>query len=128
MRANRALTVIVPCADWAKRRNPVLHKQLQNEEQRVHRKRYDAIVHSAPKSAELAAALREIHGLLESYAPTWFTEAHQRRIVNAQGGGGERVTAVLTEMYKLLNDYAPAWYTKKEYEKVKQVLGLMKKR
>jgi hypothetical protein len=128
LRANRALTVIVSCADWAKRRNPVLHKQLQNEEQRVHRKRYDAIVHSAPKSAELAAALREIHGLLESYAPTWYTEAHEGRIVKALGGGGERVAAVLTEMCKLLNDYAPAWYTKKEYQRVKQVLGLIKKR
>jgi hypothetical protein len=106
----------------------VLHKQLQNEEQRVHRKRYDAIVHSAPKSAELAVALREIHGLLESYAPTWYTEAHEGRIVKALNGGGERVAAVLTEMYKLLNDYAPAWYTKKEHERAKRVLGLIKKR
>jgi len=85
-------------------------------------------MHSAPKSAELAAALREIHGLLESYAPTWYTGVHERRIVKALNGGGERAAAVLTEMYKLLNDYAPAWYTKKEYEKVKQVLGPMKKR
>ena len=85
-------------------------------------------MHSAPKSAELAAALREIHGLLESYAPTWYTEAHEGRIVKALGGGGERVAAVLTEMCKLLNDYAPAWYTKKEYQRVKQVLGLIKKR
>jgi hypothetical protein len=85
-------------------------------------------MHSAPKSAELAAALREIHGLLQSYAPTWYTETHERRIVKALNGGGERVAAVLTEMYKLLNDYAPAWYTKKDYERVKQVLGPMKKR
>jgi len=106
----------------------VLHKELQNEARRVQRNRYDATTQSVQKSAEPAAALREIHGLLGNYAPTWYTEAHERRIVNALSGAGERVVAVLTDMFKLLNDYAPGWYTKKEYERVKQVLGLMKKR
>jgi hypothetical protein len=90
-----------------------VHKELQNEGQGVHRKRYDTAEHSAQKSAELAAALREIHGLLEDYAPTWYSEAHERRIVSALNGGGEPVAAVLTDMYTLLNDYAPAWYRKK---------------
>lgn len=90
-----------------------MDKELQNEAQRVYRKGYDPAMHSARKSAELAAALREIHVLLQDYAPTWYTEAHERRIVNALSGGEEQVAAVLTDMYKLLNEYAPAWYPKK---------------
>jgi hypothetical protein len=90
-----------------------VHKELQNEAQSVHRKRYDPAEHSAQKSAEVAAALREIHSLLEDYAPTWYSEAHERRIINALNDGGEPVPAVLTDMYTLLNDYAPAWYTRK---------------
>jgi hypothetical protein len=91
----------------------VRHKELQNEAQGVHRKKYDTAVNSARKSVELATALREIHGLLLDYAPTWFTEADERRIVNALSDGGEQVAAVLTDMYTLLNAYAPAWYPKK---------------
>jgi len=90
-----------------------VHKGLQNGGQGVHRKRYDPAEHSAQKSGELAAALREVHGLLEDYAPTWYSEAHQRRIVSSLNGGGEPVAAVLTDMYTLLNDYAPTWYRKK---------------
>jgi hypothetical protein len=85
-------------------------------------------MHSAQKSAEPAATLREIHGLLVNYAPRWYSEAHERRIVKALSGGGEHVAAVLMDMHKLLNEYAPAWYTKKEHERARQVLGLMKKR
>jgi len=85
-------------------------------------------MHSAWKSAELAAALREIHSLFENYAPAWYTEAHEKRVANALSGGGEQVVAaVLTDMHKLLNEYAPTWYTKKEHERAKQILGLMKK-
>jgi hypothetical protein len=68
--------------------------------------------------------LTELSGLLEEYAPTWYTEEQRDRALAAR----RLPTEVLLELVALLEEYAPTWYTEKQRDRALaalRVLGLL---
>jgi len=79
------------------------------------------------QSAKLMAVLQELHSLLESYAPPWYTrELHERAESSVRSGRQAR--DVFIELFDLLEGYAPLWYGKEHQEKAAAISQLLGKR
>jgi hypothetical protein len=58
----------------------------------------------------LVVVLRDLHRLLQDYAPRWYTYEHHRRSELALRQPGPRQTEAFLMLYNLLEEYAPRWY------------------
>lgn len=70
--------------------------------------------------------LKELHSLLEEYAPMWYAEKQRERDWAALRL--PTPTEALLELVSLLEEYAPAWYSKKQRDRALaalRVLGLV---
>ena len=79
------------------------------------------------QSARLMVVLRELHSLLESYAPPWYTPEHHER-AESSVRSGRQAADVFIELFGLLEEYAPLWYTKEHHDKAAVTLQLLGKR
>ena len=79
-----------------------------------------AILRIAEKENVLALALRDLHGLLENYAPRWYTDEHRELAERGLRQAGRGLRKALSALYALLEEYAPTWYTE-EQEKSAQL-------
>lgn len=78
------------------------------------------------EASRLVVALRDLHHLLEDYAPQWYTlEHHQRIELGLREGDQEQADAFLM-LYDLLEEYAPPWYTPEHQERAKSALQDLK--
>ena len=78
------------------------------------------------QSEQLMAVLQELRGLLESYAPLWYTREHQERAESSLRCGRQASDAFI-ELYDLLEEYAPLWYTKEHHERAAAISQLLRK-
>ena len=77
--------------------------------------------------AQCVAAFHDLVGLLEEYAPSWYTSELHDRVGSAMSGKQENLGAVFLELVDLLEQYAPLWYSKEAHDKagaVRQLLTL----
>jgi hypothetical protein len=75
--------------------------------------------------AQCVAALHDLAGLLEVYAPSWYTSELHDRVRSAMSGKQENLGAIFLELFDLLEEYAPVWYAKEAHAKAASVRQLL---
>jgi len=78
------------------------------------------------QSGQLMVMLQELHSLLESYAPPWYTREHHERAESSLRCG-RQAADVFIELYDLLEEYAPLWYTREHHERAAAISQLLRK-
>ena len=74
------------------------------------------------QESPLSATLRDLHQLVESYAPQWYTYEHHKKGEVALERGGQEEAEALLMLYDLLEKYAPQWYTQEHAKKAEIAL------
>ena len=70
----------------------------------------------------IATALRELHDLLEAYAPQWYRSEYQERSELGLRQGERGQAQALTMLSDLLEEYAPTWYSEECRKRVIEAL------
>lgn len=74
----------------------------------------------------LACALQDLYGLLERYAPSWYTSEHREMAQHGLRKGGKVQAKALIALHQLLQDYSPTWYREEHHQSAERGLGKAK--
>ena len=75
----------------------------------------------------LVGVLRDLHRLLEDYAPRWYTYEHHRKSEIAFGPQGQRQAEAFLMLYNLLEEHAPRWYASELHRKARSAAERLEK-
>ena len=75
----------------------------------------------------VVVVLRDLHRLLEDYAPRWYTYEHHRRGELAFRQQAHRQAEAFLMLYNLLEEYAPRWYTSELHRKARSAAEHLEK-
>ena len=79
-----------------------------------------------PTLERVELAVREQFRLLDTYAPSWFSQAQHERTVAALREGGESLRVVFSELCELLEQYGPGWFSEDHHKEADSVRKLLK--
>ena len=88
----------------------------------------DAVLHIAKQRNTVAAALQDLHRLLERYAPLWYRSKHRETAEQGLRQAGKGQAKALTVLHELLQEYSPTWYTEEHYRQAELALKSARKR
>ena len=73
---------------------------------------------------QVEMAVKKLFQLLQSYAPTWYSEGHHQRAEAALRERGESLRSVFRELSDLLEQYGPGWFTEQHHAEAESVRKL----
>ena len=91
------------------------------------RAKLDACVRGGRPRKNLVFVLRDLHRLLEDYAPRWYTYEHHRRSEFAFGQPGHGQAEAFLMLFNLLEEYAPRWYPGELHEQARSAAEHLEK-
>jgi hypothetical protein len=74
---------------------------------------------------QVEVAVKRLFQLLETYAPTWYSEEHHQRAEAALRERGESLQSVFRELSDLLEHYGPGWFTEQHHAEAESVRKLL---
>ncbi len=87
----------------------------------------DACARGGRPRKNLVVVLRDLHRLLEDYAPRWYTYEHHRRSELALRQPGHRQAEAFLMLYNLLEEYAPQWYPSELHQEARSAAEHLEK-